>query len=148
MLNLSNLKPKIKKKPRKRVGRGLGSGSGTYSGRGIKGQKARTGGSIRPGFEGGRMPFIRQIPKARGFKSIHQKPATLDLQKVAAAFASESLVSPRELLARGFIESAKQPVKIVGKNADEKKLTFQNLALSAGAKAAIEAAGGKIIDAK
>src|SRR3989344_4661384 len=68
MLNLSTLRPKIKKPSQVRRGRGLGSGRGAYSGRGIKGQKARTGGNIKPGFEGGRQPLIRQMPKKKGFR--------------------------------------------------------------------------------
>ncbi len=147
MLNLSNLKPKIRQKPRKRVGRGLGSGHGTYAGRGIKGQKARTGGSIRPGFEGGRMPLIRQLPKARGFKSIHSKRQIVSLQKVAKAFAEGSLVTPKALFSKGLIKVASPPVKILGGGAVSKKLEFRpEIAFSRSAKAALEKAGGKVLD--
>lgn len=136
------------KKARKRLGRGLGSGHGAYSGRGIKGQKARTGGAIRPGFEGGRMPLVRQIPKTRGFKSFHAKSAPLFLPNLLKAFEDGSLVTPKSLKEKGFVESVGESVKIVGKIKVTKKINFQGLKLSAGAKASVEAAGGKVSDAK
>lgn len=145
MLNLSNLKSKIKRKARKRVGRGLGSGRGAYSGRGIKGQKARTGGSIRPGFEGGRMPLIRQVPKRRGFKSIYAKSQTIDLQKLANAFPSGAEIAPKALFEAGLISALSAPVKILGKKEINKKFEFRQIKLSAAAKAAVEKAGGRII---
>lgn len=146
MLNLSNLRPKQKKKARKRVGRGLGSGRGTYSGRGIKGQRSRSGASIPPGFEGGRMPLIRQIPKIRGFKSRYPKSQTIKLKEIARIFESGSIVTPKALVTRGFIESIRQPVKIVGKSEINKKLEFQKISLSAGARSSVEKAGGKVRD--
>src|SRR3989344_1487027 len=117
MFNLSNLKPKYKRKDRKRVGRGLGSGYGAYSGRGIKGQKSRTGGAIRPGFEGGRMPLIRLLPKRRGFHSPNFPDTTVNLSA---------------------------PVKVVGKTELNKSFSFQKIKFSASARAAVEKAGGKI----
>ena len=145
MLNLSSLKPTIKRKARKRVGRGLGSGRGAYSGRGIKGQKARSGGSIRPGFEGGRMPFIRQVPKRRGFKSIYPKSQTVDLQKLANAFPSGAVIAPKALFEAGLISTISAPVKVLGKKEINKKFEFKRIKLSAAAKAAVEKAGGRII---
>lgn len=148
MLNLSNLKPARKKKARKRVGRGLGSGHGTYCGRGIKGQKARSGGSIPPGFEGGRMPFIRQIPKVRGFKAVHPKPEIVSLEDVFKVFPDGDIVSPKNLFDKGLTKSLRSQVKVVGKTESmDKKLEFKNIKLSAGAKAIIEKAGGKVSDA-
>lgn len=146
MLTLSNLKPKQKKKTRKRVGRGLGSGHGAYSGRGIKGQKARTGGSIPPGFEGGRMPLIRQLPKRRGFKSFWPKAQALDLGSLVQGFATGEIITPQSLRSRGLIADAKRPVKILGKSKITKKLEFQGIKFSASAREAVAAAGGKIRD--
>lgn len=128
-----------------RVGRGLGSGRGAYSGRGIKGQKARTGGSIRPGFEGGRMPLIRQMPKIRGFKSIYAKTQTVHLEQVARLFESGATVNPERLAKLGLIRNAKEDVKVLGKTQINKKLNFEKIKFSAGAKAAVEKAGGKAI---
>ncbi|MBI4050417.1 MAG: 50S ribosomal protein L15 [Candidatus Doudnabacteria bacterium] len=144
VLTLSNLKPKIRKKPRKRVGRGLGSGRGAYSGRGIKGQKARTGGSIPPGFEGGRMPFIRQIPKAKGFKSIHPKSATITLTALAGSFAEGEVITLKSLKAKGFLDNKALAAKIVGKTKIFKKLNVQGVPASKSASTAIERAGGAI----
>lgn len=144
MLNLSSLKPKIKKLPRVRRGRGLGSGRGAYSGRGIKGQKARTGGSIRPGFEGGRMPLIRQMPKAKGFRSPHVKPETVSLETIVRVFPDGSVVSPKTLAERGLIGVAASAVKVLGKTEISRKYTFENVKLSKGARLAVEKAGGII----
>lgn len=144
MLKLNSLKPKIKKPPQLRVGRGLGSGRGAYSGRGIKGQKARTGGNIPPGFEGGRMPFIRQAPKRRGFRSIYPKAQIVDIALIATKFADGDKIDPQALEAKGLIRNAKSPVKIVGKQAIARKLEFRNLKFSQGARTAVAAAGGKI----
>ena len=144
MLNLSNLKPKIKKLPRLRRGRGLGSGRGAYSGRGIKGQKARTGGNIRPGFEGGRMPLVRQMPKRKGFRSPHPKPQIVSLTVIGKIFADASTVSPSTLLAKGLIRNKNWPVKIVDKTDINRKFAFEGVKTSSGAKIAIEKAGGTI----
>ena len=145
-LNLSNLKPKIKKKTRKRVGRGSGSGHGTYSGRGMKGQKARSGGNIKPGFEGGRMPLIRQLPKIRGFRSIHPKAQVVVLEHMAKMFDDGSVIDSKALYEKNMIENVKMPIKIVGSKPIEKKLEFRGLRLSRSAKLAVEKAGGKIND--
>mgnify|MGYP001558114572 CR=1 FL=1 len=146
MFNLSNLKPKIKRQARKRVGRGLGSGHGAYSGRGIKGQKSRTGGSIPPGFEGGRMPLIRLLPKRRGFRSPHLRAATFSLRDIAKIFQGGATITPRILKEKGLLKSLAYPVKIVGTEKLSKAYTFQKIKLSAAAKAAVEKAGGKILD--
>lgn len=144
MLNLSNLKSKIGKKARKRVGRGLGSGHGAYSGRGIKGQKARTGGKIRAGFEGGRMPLIRQLPKARGFKSIYPKSQVLALTDLVKRFEEGSLVTPKILHARGLIDTVRVPVKVVGHDEVSARLQFKDIQFSAAARAAVEKTGGTV----
>lgn len=145
MFKLQALKPKIKKKARKRVGRG-GSKGGTYAGRGLKGQKARSGGRLRPGFEGGRMPFIRQMPKARGFRSPHPKSQAVSLADVASGFESGAVVTPVSLLEKGLIRNARLPVKLLGAGQIAKRLTFKQISASSAARKAVEAAGGKISD--
>ena len=147
MLNLSNLKPKFAKKSRKRVGRGLGSGHGAYSGRGIKGQKARAGGGIKAGFEGGRMPLVRQMPKKRGFRSPFPKMEIVNLQDVERVFAAGEVVTPQSLRAKGLI-SRQVPVKLLGNGKLSKTLEFKQTKMPAAARAAVEAAGGKINDVK
>ncbi|MBI4049882.1 MAG: 50S ribosomal protein L15 [Candidatus Doudnabacteria bacterium] len=145
MLNLSNLKPKMKRRGRKRVGRGTGSGHGAYSGRGIKGQKARSGGSIRPGFEGGRMPIIRQIPKSRGFRSIHPKAQAVNLVDISNKFSENDTVNPQRLREAGLIRAVALPIKILGTELT-KKLNFQGVAFSVKARAAVAKAGGRILE--
>jgi large subunit ribosomal protein L15 len=144
MLTLSNLKPKVKTKAKKRVGRGLGSGHGGYAGRGQKGQKARSGGNIRPGFEGGRMPLIRQIPKIRGFRSPFPKPQVVALADIDRAFVEGELVSPKTLHGKGLIKDLHNEIKVLGKAKLGKKLRFEKLSFSNPAKQAVEAAGGEI----
>lgn len=144
MLNFSSLKPKIRKPARLRRGRGLGSGRGAYSGRGIKGQKARTGGNIKPGFEGGRQPFVRQIPKRKGFRSPHAKAQTIDLAMIASAFADGAIVSPKVLAERGLVRSSRLPIKVLGKGKAIRRLEFQGLRFSESAREAATQAGGKI----
>jgi large subunit ribosomal protein L15 len=126
---------------RKRKGRGPGSGSGKTAGRGQKGQKARSGGSIHPRFEGGQMPLIRRIPK-RGFKSLNRVEYQIvnlrDLAKV------EGDVSPETLKSAGLIRSADGLVKVLGIGEVEKKVAVSAHKFSANARAKIEAAGGSV----
>lgn len=149
MLNLSTIKPKYRKKSRKRVGRGTGSGHGAYSGRGIKGQKARSGGNIKPGFEGGRMPLIRQMPKRRGFRSIFPKNQVVSLVTIDAKFKAQEMVSVQSLRKAGLISNSSAPVKVLGGGKLTKALQFEKeIKLSAAAQKAVLAAGGKITGAK
>ncbi len=143
-LELSKLKPRIRRKNRKRVGRGGGSGSGTYSGRGIKGQKSRSGGRIRPGFEGGRMPLIRQMPKMRGFRSIHPKTQVVTLGEIEKKFQIHETVSPKSLYNKGIIQNPRILVKVLSNGKIKKKFNFENVQFSASAKRAIEAVGGTL----
>lgn len=143
---LSNLKPRIRKKPRKRVGRGSGSGHGAYSGRGMKGQKARTGGSISPGFEGGRMPFIRQIPKLKGFKSRHPKPLAVDLARIVKVFEEGQEINPKTLAKKGLVDDSRRPVKILGKAPTNSRLVFRGVKLSTAARTQVTKAGGKVLE--
>ena len=148
MLNLSNIKPKIRKKDRKRVGRGLGSGYGAFSGRGIKGQKARTGGNIGPGFEGGRMPLIRQMPKSRGFKSFYKKVQTVDLAVLAKIFENGATITADDLFKKGLVRNPALPIKVLGNTAISRKFEFHNFLFSKSALSAVEKAGGKITNDK
>lgn len=146
MLNLSNLKPKIKKVKRVRRGRGLGSGRGAYSGRGIKGQKARTGGNIKPGFEGGRQPFIRQMPKLKGFRSPHAKAEIVSLAQIARIFPDGAKISPKTLAQKGMVKSDRSLVKILGGTEISRKYEFTHVKFSASARAAVAKAGGTILN--
>ena len=125
-----------------RVGRGAGSGNGKTAGKGHKGQKARSGGGVRVGFEGGQMPLARRIPK-RGFHNIFAKP--LESVNVAALerFEDGAVVSAAELLETGILSKCTYGVKILGNGSLSKKLTVRASAFSASAKAKIEEAGGK-----
>ena len=142
-LTLSSLSPaEGSTQARKRVGRGPGSGLGKTSGKGHKGHKARTGGSTNPGFEGGQMPMYRRLPK-RGFTNPFRVEAQVvnlvDLKKVSAAE-----VSPETLYSAGLIGKPDSPVKLLGTGDADRAYTVRGVALSAPARAKIEAAGGKI----
>ncbi|EZP79128.1 50S ribosomal protein L15 [Parageobacillus genomosp. 1] len=130
------------RKERNRVGRGIGSGNGKTSGRGQKGQNARSGGGVRIGFEGGQTPLFRRLPK-RGFTNINRKEyAIVNLDKLNR-FEDGTEVTPELLLETGVISKLKSGVKILGKGQIEKKLTVKAHKFSSSAKEAIEAAGGK-----
>ncbi len=145
MLKLSSLKPyRGSTKTRKTVGRGVGSGHGTFSGRGSKGQKARSGSSIPVGFEGGRMPLHRQLPKRRGFKSRNVKAVAISLTQLDANFKANETVNPKHLFNKGMIKSAGLPVKILSEGKMTKALNFEKVLVSATARETIEKAGGKI----
>ena len=126
----------------KRKGRGHGTGNGKTAGRGHKGQKARSGGGVRVGFEGGQMPLARRIPK-RGFHNIFAKP--LEAVNVSALdkFEDGAVIGAEDLIAAGVISKCENGVKILGAGEITKKLTVKASAFSESAKAKIEAAGGK-----
>lgn len=129
-------------KPRKRVGRGHGSGHVKTSGRGQKGQGSRSGGSVRPGFEGGQNPIYRRMPYKRGFTNIFRTEyEILNLDRLAA-LGLEGTITPEALLERGAIDSLDKPVKILGNGDLTAPLHVQAHKFSASAKAKIEAAGG------
>jgi large subunit ribosomal protein L15 len=149
MLKLSSLKPyKGSTSRRKVVGRGVGSGHGTYSGRGAKGQKARSGGTIPAGFEGGRMPLQRQIPKRRGFTSRNLKFTVVNLNDVNSEFKAGEEVNPKTLSNKGLIDNSAMKVKILGAGEISKSLIFQNISLTSSAKEKIAKVGGKIVETK
>ncbi|UYO35828.1 50S ribosomal protein L15 [Bacillus zhangzhouensis] len=141
-MKLHELKPSEgSRKVRNRVGRGIGSGNGKTSGKGHKGQNARSGGGVRPGFEGGQMPLFQRLPK-RGFTNINRKDyAVINLDKLNS-FDEGTEVTPELLLETGAISKLKAGVKILGNGKLEKKLTVKANKFSASAKEAIEAAGG------
>ena len=126
----------------KRIGRGHGSGNGKTAGKGHKGQKARAGRGIRPGFEGGQMPLQRRIPK-RGFNNIFATPYTTINVAALNRFEDGAVVNVETLKDAGIIKLAPYGVKILGNGKLEKKLTVQVAAYSESAKAKIEAAGGQ-----
>jgi large subunit ribosomal protein L15 len=142
-LSLSGLSPAAgSTQSRKRVGRGPGSGLGKTAGRGTKGHKARTGGATNPGFEGGQMPMYRRLPK-RGFTNPFKVEAQVvnlaDLKRVSAPE-----VSPETLYSAGLIGKPDSPVKLLATGDADRPYTVRGVALSAPARAKIEAAGGKI----
>ena len=130
-------------KSRKRLGRGHGSGLGKTSGRGHKGQKARSGGGVRIGFEGGQMPIYRRLPK-RGFTNIFAKEYVevkiSDLNK----FDNGTTVDAEALKAAGIIKKTCDGIKVLGNGSLEKKLTVKAAKFTGSAKEKIEAAGGKV----
>jgi large subunit ribosomal protein L15 len=142
-VTLSNLKPAPGSTAvRKRVGRGPGSGLGKTSGKGHKGHKARTGGQTNPGFEGGQMPMYRRLPK-RGFTNPFRVPAqAVNLQDLKKVSTTE--VSPETLYSAGLVAKVDRPVKLLGTGDADRAYTVRGVALSASARAKIEAAGGTI----
>ena len=126
----------------KRKGRGCGSGNGKTAGRGHKGQKARSGGKIRAGFEGGQMPLARRIPK-RGFNNIFAKPLTAVNVAVFNAFEDGAVVDAEALIEKGIIDNCKYGLKVIANGKLTKAITVKAAAFSESAKAKIEEAGGK-----
>ncbi len=125
-----------------RKGRGIGSGNGKTGGRGHKGQKARSGGGVRVGFEGGQMPLVRRIPK-RGFHNIFAKPLDAVNVSMLERFDNGTVVDEEALKKAGVLSSCKYGVKILGGGDITKKLTVRASAFSETAKEKIEAVGGK-----
>ncbi len=126
----------------KRIGRGHGSGWGKTAGKGHKGQNARSGGGVRPGFEGGQMPLSRRIPK-RGFNNIFRTNYTAINVDKLEVFAEGTVVDTELLIASGIIKKANDGVKILGNGELTKSLTVRAAAFSESAKEKIEKAGGK-----
>ncbi|MBB5174967.1 50S ribosomal protein L15 [Texcoconibacillus texcoconensis] len=141
-MKLHELKPNEgSRKVRRRVGRGYASGAGNTSGRGDHGQNARSGGGVRPGFEGGQMPIIRRLPK-RGFTNPNRKEFAIVNLDALNRFEDGTEVTPELLVESGVVKSEKDGVKILGNGKLERKLTVKAGKFSASAKEAIEAAGG------
>jgi large subunit ribosomal protein L15 len=130
---------------KKRLGRGIGSGLGKTSGKGHKGQWARSGGGVRPGFEGGQMPLIRRVPK-RGFNNHFKKVYSIVNLSVLENLEVNTVVDMQMLAEKGLIKVMKDSIglKVLGNGALSKALTVKASAFSASAKEAIEKAGGKV----
>ena len=140
-MKLDELKPATKKVNRRRVGRGIGSGLGKTSGRGHKGQKARSGGGVRRGFEGGQTPLYRRLPK-RGFTNIHAKNYTeVTLTMLNKSKATD--VSAETLLSEGIIGKINDGIVILATGKLDKKLNVKAVRFTAKAKEEIETLGGK-----
>lgn len=141
-MNLSELRPAEGSTSKGfRRGRGHGSGNGKTAGKGHKGQNARSGGGVRPGFEGGQMPLYRRIPK-RGFKCINTKEIVAINVSLLNVFEDGQVVDIAALKSKGLVSNPKDGVKILGNGELTKKITVKVNAYSASAKEKIEAAGG------
>lgn len=132
------------RKSKKRVGRGNGSGHGTFSGRGCKGEKARAGFKIRPGFEGGQLPIIKRLPRKRGFTNIFRTGCSVVNLSRLSAFESGAEVTPEKLFSAGLVKSLQQPVKILATGDIGYPLVVKAHKFSGAAKAKIEAVGGSV----
>ena len=149
-MNLHNLKPNRGAKHRvKRLGCGESSGLGKTSGRGHKGQKSRSGGGVRPGFEGGQMPLHRRLPK-RGFNNtrFQDKIAVVNVASLNERFEDGDTVNMGTLKAARLVKGTYDGVKVLGNGDLAKKLTVEGCKVSASAKEKIEKAGGSIADAQ
>ena len=141
-MKIDELKPAQNTKTRTRVGRGIGSGLGKTSGRGHKGQKARSGGGVRRGFEGGQTPLYRRLPK-RGFTNIHAKNYT-EVTLTMLNKSKETVVTAETLLAEGIIGKINDGIVVIATGKLDKKLTVKAIRFTKAAAEKIEAAGGKI----
>ena len=142
-MKLHELKPaEGSRSTRNRVGRGIGSGNGKTAGRGHKGQNARSGGGVRPGFEGGQNPLFRRLPK-RGFTNINRKEFAIVNLDTLNRFEEGTEVTPALLIETGVVSSEKSGIKILGNGTLDKKLSVKAHKFSASAKEAIENAGGQ-----
>ncbi len=143
-MKLHELSPaKGSTRPRKRVGRGPGSGTGTFAGRGCNGQNSRSGGGVRPGFEGGQMPLQRRLPK-RGFTNIFKKKYALINISDLVKFDGSAVVDEVALVKAGLVKGKRDGVKLLGNGELSVALTIKVDKASKGAVEKVEAAGGKI----
>lgn len=144
MIGLDTLSPTPgARKGRKRVGRGDGSKKGSFSGRGCKGQKSRSGHRMKPGFEGGQLPIIKRLPSQRGFTNIFKTEYALVNVSDLAGFAAGAVVTVEELVKAGVIHATQKPLKVLGNGDIMQAITVKASKFSASAKSKIEAAGGK-----
>ena len=144
-MNLSNLHPAAGSKHSDafRVGRGHGSGNGKTAGRGQKGQKSRSGGKVRVGFEGGQTPIMRRLPK-RGFTNFNRKVFAIVNVESLNVFENDTVVTPELLIETGLVRKELDGIKILGQGELEKKLTVKANKFSGSAVSTIEQAGGKV----
>jgi large subunit ribosomal protein L15 len=145
-MNLSSLKPpEGSRKKRKRIGRGDGSGHGGTSTKGHKGQNARSGGRVRPGFEGGQMPLSRRLPK-RGFRNpFRRKIVTINIDQLRR-FPEGSIIDRDALFEAGLVKKMGDGIKVLGKGNIEYPISVKVDMISRGAKGKIEAAGGSVVE--
>ena len=138
--------PRGARKNRKRVGRGSGSGHGGTAGKGHKGQKARSGGGVRIGFEGGQMPLFRRLPR-RGFSNYRHKKHVnvVNVGELERRCSSGDVVGPERLVELGLLRNLTLPVKVLGNGSITKKLEVRAHQVSRAAKEKIEAAGGSVV---
>ena len=132
------------KHARKRIGRGDGSGHGTYSCRGLKGQKSRSGPGIALRFEGGQTPLVKRLPHKRGFTNIFKTEYAVVNLRGLDAFSANAEITPESLVAAGLVSSLEKPIKILGEGDVKHPLVVKAHKFSQTAKEKIEAAGGKI----
>jgi len=144
-MDQSNLKPPAgAKHKKKRVGCGDGSGHGTFSTRGCKGQKSRSGRDLRPGFEGGQLPIIKRLPWTRGFTNVAKIQYSLVNVGELKKFDADAEINIEVLVQSGLVKSASLPVKILGNGELDRALTVKANKFSGTARSKIEAAGGKV----
>ena len=136
--------PRGAKRARKRIGRGDGSGHGSFSGRGMKGQNSRSGGGVRPNFEGGQNPITKALPMMRGFTNIFRKEFSVVNLDRLAAFPANTEVTPQLMAESGIVKNLKLPVKVLGRGELERPLTVEAHKFSGSARQKIEAAGGSV----
>ena len=136
--------PKGARRPRKRVGRGDGSGHGSFSGRGVKGQNSRSGGGVRPGFEGGQLPLTKALPSMRGFTNIFRKEYdAVNLDRLSS-FPADSEVTLERMVEAGIVKNLRKRVKILGRGELDTPLVVEAHRFSGSARHKIEAAGGSV----
>ena len=137
--------PKGARRSRKRVGRGDSAGGGSYAGRGMKGQKSRSGPGVRPGFEGGQMPLIKGLPMKRGFNNRYKTYyALVNLETLQERFEAGTRVTPEMLHQLGIVRRTRLPLKVVGDGELHQAITVAAHKFTASARAKIEAAGGTV----
>lgn len=145
-MNLHDLSPVPgSRRAAKRLGQGIGSGTGKTSGKGNKGHKSRTGGGVRPGFEGGQMPLVRRVPK-RGFNNARftKEYQIVNLESLNEKFESGREITVQDLHNAGLVRNLSQPVKILAEGEVDRPFTVKVNAISQSARQKIEAAGGKV----
>ena len=136
--------PRGARKARKRIGRGDAAGQGSYAGRGMKGQKSRSGKGVKPGFEGGQLPLIKGLPMTRGFTNKFKTYFSLIKLDDLDQFDPGDRITPDSLRERGYLRNRKQPVKVLGNGQVTKAVTVAAHKFTRSARAKIEAAGGTV----
>ena len=141
----NTIKSNQPRKNRKRVGRGDGSGNGSYSGRGMKGQKSRSGGGVRPGFEGGQLPMIKRLPSLRGFTNVFKKQFNaVNLDRIIEKFPEGGDIETKDLVGARVIRDNGHPTKILGRGEVTVGLNITANKFTKSAKEKIETAGGSV----